>query len=488
MSSHPAEGNPAPKPPQRKRVAPKHLLDGSNSEAPSAAHQAIVDATQAHLSAAAAIAKLIKNIEDLDAVLPATVAKGTEEDEIQCVLTTIHGLNEDSASSTFTHHFDILFKEDTQCGDANGRLHLIRRGDLGMLMVVRYLHKIKWNAPDMNLEGAMIKLERVVKEMETVCGMDRLGANTAAKAVPKPKTKAKSSKGTSANSGNAAKELMYDNLFTAVMRGRNNKGKPDNSYRPKEPNADLSEDEEDDFADGEDLGSASNNPKKRKLIVVDGIAQDPPLKKKKKPQKAPAAPRPTSMSSKLMLSQRTKDIMFKRKVGKNQLFGDEKPAPNLGNLATHYRSHHDDVPVPSDVQPGETRGVSASSAKIMADFLVDGKLNPAINSTQKNFFKVFSAWIIEDDLPFTTGETPGIQRLFAFLTPCYSLQSDTTVRDTLAEMQRSCTQPRRLARNVLGIDTPGGLDHLKAVLFGGRQRVYPVFAHLPVRFEFEWCN
>ncbi|KAJ7759812.1 hypothetical protein DFH07DRAFT_682224, partial [Mycena maculata] len=93
---------------------------------------------------------------------------------------------------------------------------------------------------------------------------------------------------------------------------------------------------------------------------------------------------------------------FKRTVGKDQLFGDEKPAPALGNLATHYRQHHHGVPVPSDVQPGETRSISASSAKIMADFLVEGKLNPAINSTQKNFLKVFSAWIIEDDLPFTT--------------------------------------------------------------------------------------
>jgi hypothetical protein len=126
-----------------------------------------------------------------------------------------------------------------------------------------------------------------------------------------------------------------------------------------------------------------------------------------------------------------REITFKRKVGKDQLFGDEQPAPNLGNLATHYRQRHNGVPVPSDVQPGETRGVSASSAKIMADFLVEGKLNPAINSTQKNFLKVVAAWIIEDDLPFTTGETPGIRRPFATR---YILPSDTTVRNTLAAM------------------------------------------------------
>ncbi|KAJ6449994.1 hypothetical protein C8R45DRAFT_849331, partial [Mycena sanguinolenta] len=134
-----------------------------------------------------------------------------------------------------------------------------------------------------------------------------------------------------------------------------------------------------------------------------------------------------------------------REVSNKQLFGDEKPAPRLGNLATHITNKHAGEPVPSDVQPGEIRGVSATSAKIMADFLLEGKiypasnaavdfvpkgkLNPAINSTQKNFLKVFAAWIIEDDLPFTTGETPGIHRLFAFLQTRYGLPSDTTAID-----------------------------------------------------------
>ncbi|KAJ7307880.1 hypothetical protein DFH08DRAFT_636630, partial [Mycena albidolilacea] len=136
-------------------------------------------------------------------------------------------------------------------------------------------------------------------------------------------------------------------------------------------------------------------------------------------------------------------VSFKRMVGKDQLFGDEKPAPALGNLATHYKQHHHGILVPSDVQPGETRGVSASSAKIMADFLVEGKINPAINSTQKNFLKVFTAWIIEDDLPFTTGETPGIQRLFAFLQTRYGLPSDTALRKFVLPLNvASASEPR----------------------------------------------
>ncbi|KAJ6549657.1 hypothetical protein B0H10DRAFT_2242752 [Mycena sp. CBHHK59/15] len=83
--------------------------------------------TQARLGVVAAITELVKNIEDLDAVLPSSIAKGTDSYEIYCVLTTIHGMDEGSADSTFNHRFDILFKEDTQCRDANGRLHLICR-------------------------------------------------------------------------------------------------------------------------------------------------------------------------------------------------------------------------------------------------------------------------------------------------------------------------------------------------------------------------
>ncbi|KAF7371616.1 Eukaryotic translation initiation factor 3 [Mycena venus] len=246
------------------------------------------------------------------------------------------------------------------------------------------------------------------------------------------------------------------------MAGR----KPNNLYRPKKPNANLSEEEEDDFVDVvDDAASTSKGSKKRKIIVVDGIAQAPPPKKMKKSNTPPPKvdvieiddesddevrsggkrgpksqtrdhfepPVAITHNGEKQWSFRT--VIFKRTVAKNQLFGDEKPAPALDNFPTHYRQRHEGVPVPPDVQLGEIRGVlSASSAKIMADFLVEGKLNPAINSTQKNFLKVAAAWIIEDDLPFTTGETPGIRRLFAFLQTRYMLPSDTTVRNTLAVM------------------------------------------------------
>jgi hypothetical protein len=100
-------------------------------------------------------------------------------------------------------------------------------------------------------------------------------------------------------------------------------------------------------------------------------------------------------------------------------------------LATHVRTKHgNDTEIPSS-EPGFTREISA---KIMENYLRVGKLNPALNPTQIGFNRVFAAWIIEDDLAFTTGESSGIQRLFDYMGSRFGLPSDTTVRNTLAKL------------------------------------------------------
>ncbi|KAJ6624233.1 hypothetical protein B0H10DRAFT_1712402, partial [Mycena sp. CBHHK59/15] len=52
----------------------------------------------------------------------------------------------------------------------------------------------------------------------------------------------------------------------------------------------------------------------------------------------------------------------------------------------------------------------------------------------KGFNKVFAAWIIEDDHPFTTGETGGINHLFKYMQSRFQLLMDTTVCNTLANI------------------------------------------------------
>ncbi|KAJ7132014.1 hypothetical protein C8R44DRAFT_849642 [Mycena epipterygia] len=118
--------------------------------------------------------------------------------------------------------------------------------------------------------------------------------------------------------------------------------------------------------------------------------------------------------------------MLNLMVSKNQLFGDEKPTPAIGNLTTHLKDNHKGVPLLSDVMPGRICEASVLSGSIMKDFILEGKLNPVINSMQANFLKIFTMWMFKDDLPFTMGKTPSIQCLFTFLHTRSQLPSDTT--------------------------------------------------------------
>ncbi|KAF8600409.1 hypothetical protein BDV93DRAFT_447587, partial [Ceratobasidium sp. AG-I] len=43
----------------------------------------------------------------------------------------------------------------------------------------------------------------------------------------------------------------------------------------------------------------------------------------------------------------------------------------------------------------------------------------------------FSMWVVEENLPWTTGEAPGLQRLWRYLRIDHPLPTDTTVRKTL---------------------------------------------------------
>ncbi|RDB30886.1 hypothetical protein Hypma_005713 [Hypsizygus marmoreus] len=122
-------------------------------------------------------------------------------------------------------------------------------------------------------------------------------------------------------------------------------------------------------------------------------------------------------------------------VNKAEVFKDEPTQPSLSNLATHLCTKHANIEkLPmgaSEVMAGIAHEVNAASAKIMEGYLKEGLLNPSITPTQKGFYKVFAAWILEDDLPFTAGETSGIHQLFKYMQSHFQLPSDTTVRNTL---------------------------------------------------------
>ena len=70
----------------------------------------------------------------------------------------------------------------------------------------------------------------------------------------------------------------------------------------------------------------------------------------------------------------------------------------------------------------------------MDKFLLNSKLNPKLEPTWKGFLAIFSAWLLEEDLPFTVGEAPGLARLFEYVDVPFGLPSDTTVCNELAKI------------------------------------------------------
>lgn len=126
-------------------------------------------------------------------------------------------------------------------------------------------------------------------------------------------------------------------------------------------------------------------------------------------------------------------------TGDNPMFENEPRWPSLGNLSTHTASAHPDalnasVPPKSDAAASKDTGFTAASKTLMEEYLKNGALNPALEPTQIGFQRLFAAWLFEDDLPFTTGESPGLARLFKYLKVNVLLPSDTTVRNTLGRI------------------------------------------------------
>ena len=126
------------------------------------------------------------------------------------------------------------------------------------------------------------------------------------------------------------------------------------------------------------------------------------------------------------------------KSAKAKNFEDERPRPHIGNLASHIKSKH-----PVQYETGQalmnanleagleaetisvpyTGGYSASSVAKFAEYIANADKSVR---DQKGFYMVFAAWVVEADLPWTTGETPGIKHVFDYLGSKFALLTDTT--------------------------------------------------------------
>jgi hypothetical protein len=110
------------------------------------------------MSTVTTIRLLVKEITSLSLSLADSVPKGSKDDKIWSVLNADEC---DSPHEMFNSRFDALFAED--CRDADGRLHHLRQGKLGMGLVVLYISKINW--ADFPLDIVELKLRRLIAEL-----------------------------------------------------------------------------------------------------------------------------------------------------------------------------------------------------------------------------------------------------------------------------------------------------------------------------------
>ena len=114
--------------------------------------------------------------------------------------------------------------------------------------------------------------------------------------------------------------------------------------------------------------------------------------------------------------------------GANITFDHETNLPKLNNLATHAfdckkRKTGDHV---VDEQSSVNLNLKRS-ADMMAAYLKQGELNPQIIPTQAGFVCLFAAWVLDESLPWTTGEAPSLQLLFNYLKIRFTLPTDTII-------------------------------------------------------------
>lgn len=110
---------------------------------------------------------LVDRLTELSKKLPVSVPLATKESRIYRLVTTI---NEHDTYETFNRIFDLLFKEDNQCRNEEGRLIHVTRGKFGMDKFCSYLIGVPWTDPSMARAYDLVKIRllRVINELVAI--------------------------------------------------------------------------------------------------------------------------------------------------------------------------------------------------------------------------------------------------------------------------------------------------------------------------------
>lgn len=129
-------------------------------------HASITCPNVPHRVLVAKVIEIIDQIEALARTLPKSVPKAERNGKIWRVLNKVNSMDTGThaKSSTFIHRMNILFSS-AAC-DPDGRMTQIRRGPLGILLLIQYLRKINWKSDGIPLAVATLKLSQLSEEMQ----------------------------------------------------------------------------------------------------------------------------------------------------------------------------------------------------------------------------------------------------------------------------------------------------------------------------------
>ncbi|KAF4612503.1 hypothetical protein D9613_012755 [Agrocybe pediades] len=412
----------------------------------------------------------VDELKSITPMVPTSLPAATKKDKIYEVFEKIPTSTDVTVQwEIFNRRMDALFSAELR-DPQSGRLLHLKRGKFGLDYVLEYFVDSVENG-NLNWDLAAIKVDRLIQECKALIQSQKAKSTSTGKAAKKKvPTEATGSKDTDDDDDSAEGS---DEDWVPAKKARTEPEGPTQIFdTDDEEVVELTEAGEHreqkrrlkkkkKAASNAKQSSSQQKLKEAAIEILDSGDESDGLTALKKVEQAAAktqaarrGPANTSMQHFLdpvpVIDSHTgakrwefackycdKIRTFERTVDGTDITFDSEPVlPKLNNLATHVKDckrtkgfNNDNPTIPASEQFNLKR-----SADLMAEFLKNGELNPAIIPTQAGFLRLFAAWILDESLPWTTGESPTLKKLFTYLRLQYTLPSDTTVRNQLAKI------------------------------------------------------